>query len=221
VIEEGPSGHRHPVAAIEAPLRDSVTGERPSGARATERHGDAGASAIRLRELVDANFDFIWRSLRRLGVSPVDSDDGAQRVFLVASRRLEDIQSGRERAFLFSTACHVAREMRRAASRRPEALLEHAVEGEAIADSAPDPEQCADRKQTRALLDDVLDGLPMEARTVFVLFEMEELNVPEIAALLDIPVGTVASRLRRARELFRAGALRLRARAEFPGGSTP
>jgi RNA polymerase sigma-70 factor (ECF subfamily) len=205
------------VAAVDAPIRDSSADDRPSGARAAERHEDAGATGRRLRELVDANFDFIWRSLRRLGVSPVDSDDGAQRVFVVASRRLEDIEAGRERAFLFSTACHVAREMRRATARRPEALHENAAESEDIADSAPDPEQCADRKQTRALLDDVLDALPLEARTVFVLFEMEELNVPEIAALLEVPIGTVASRLRRARELFRMGALRLRARAEFRG----
>ncbi|HEX7670163.1 MAG TPA: sigma-70 family RNA polymerase sigma factor [Polyangiaceae bacterium] len=192
-----------------------MTDERPSGARAVQTGRDP---ALRLRDLVDANFDFIWRSLRRLGVSAVDSDDGAQRVFVVASRRLEDIEVGRERAFLFSTASLVAREMRRASARRPETLHETA-DGHEIADSAPDPEQCADRKQARALLDGVLDALPMDARTVFVLFEMEELKVPEIAALLEVPVGTVASRLRRARELFRAGTARLKARAEFRGGT--
>lgn len=218
MIEERPSGHRRQVATVEAPTLGAMTDERPSGARVAQRDEDAAAPALRLREIVDTNFDFIWRSLRRLGVSAVDSDDGAQRVFVVAARRLREIEAGRERAFLFGTACLVAREIRRASARRPEVLNEHA-DGEDIADAAPDPEQCADRKQTRALLDDVLDALPMDARTVFVLFEMEELNVPEIATLLEVPIGTVASRLRRARELFRAGAARLRARTEFRGGT--
>jgi RNA polymerase sigma-70 factor (ECF subfamily) len=195
---------------------DAMTDERPSGARAARPAGPHAAR--RLREIVDANFDFIWRSLRRLGVSAADSDDGAQRVFVVASRRLAEIELGRERAFLFGTAYLVAREMRRASSRRHEALHDDTDSTE-VADSAPNPEQCADRKQTRALLDEALDALPMESRTVFVLFEMEELSMPEIAGLLGVPVGTVASRLRRARELFRAGAARLRARAEFRGGT--
>jgi RNA polymerase sigma-70 factor (ECF subfamily) len=163
----------------------------------------------RLRALVDDHFDFIWRSLRRLGVPARDADDGAQRVFVVASRRVDDIEVGKERAFLFSTAYRVARDMHRSSARHPEAPL---GEDDVLADSAPDPEQLSDRKQTRALLDDVLSGLPLEYRTVFVLFEMEELTVPEIA-LVEAPVGTVASRLRRARELFRAAALRVRARA--------
>jgi RNA polymerase sigma-70 factor (ECF subfamily) len=60
--------------------------------------------------------------------------------------------------------------------------------------------------------------MPLEARSVFVLFELEELTVPEIAAMLDLPIGTVASRLRRGRELFRAAATRMRARATFHGG---
>lgn len=177
--------------------------------------GCGDASPARLRELVDTNFDFIWRSLRRLGISPADADDGAQRVFVVASRRLAEIEPGRERSFLFGTACRVAREIRRSAARRPEAALEDVD----VADPAPDPEEFADRKRTRALLDVVLDSLPLESRTVFVLFELEEMSAPEIALLLDVPPGTVASRLRRARELFRAAALRLRARAEFRGGT--
>ncbi len=61
--------------------------------------------------------------------------------------------------------------------------------------------------------------MPMEARSVFVLFELEELTVTEIARVLEVPIGTVSSRLRRARELFRAAALRLRAHAAFHGGA--
>jgi len=62
----------------------------------------------------------------------------------------------------------------------------------------------------------VLDELPLEERAVFVLFELEELSVPEIAELCALKVGTAASRLRRAREAFRAATQRLRARQDFP-----
>lgn len=210
MIEEVDAGHREPVTQAESPV-GPVADERASGVGAARpvNPGD------RLRVLVDTNFDFIWRSLRRLGVSRADSDDGAQRVFVVASRRLADIEPGKERAFLFSAAYRIAREMRRASARRPEASLDDVD----LADPAPNPEQFADRRQARALLDEVLDALPLESRTVFVLFEMEELSMPEIALLLDVPVGTAASRLRRARELFRAAAARVRARAEFRGGT--
>jgi len=170
--------------------------------------------AVRLRSLVDAEFDFVWRCLRRSGLSPADADDGAQRVFVVVARRLGDVEPGKERAFLFGTAQRVAGEMRRAASRRPETATD---ELEAV-DPLPSPEEFTDRKRARALLDSVLASMPLEARTVFVLFELEELTVPEIARWVGVPEGTVASRLRRAREIFHAAAARYRAHAEFRGG---
>jgi RNA polymerase sigma-70 factor (ECF subfamily) len=61
-------------------------------------------------------------------------------------------------------------------------------------------------------VDEILDGLPFEMRVVFVLFEKEELTTHQIAALLDLPMGTVASRLRRSRELFQEGVDRFRAK---------
>lgn len=167
-----------------------------------------------LRALVKAHFSFIWRSLRRLGVAANDADDAAQRVFWVASQRLADIEAGKERAFLFGTATLVAHEFRRAGKRRPE-VAETDVD---VADGGPTLDELVDRRRARAMLDAVLDSMPMEQRTVFVLFEFEELSVPEIALLVDAPLGTVSSRLRRARELFHAAADRVRARASFKGG---
>src|SRR5207253_2750509 len=112
------------------------------------------------------------------------------------------------------TAYRVRRELRRLAARHPEAPLD----GVDVIDGAPGPEEFADRVRLRALLDQILDEMPLEARSAFVLFELEELTIPEIASLLELPVGTVASRLRRARELFHAAALRVRAHAAFRGG---
>jgi RNA polymerase sigma-70 factor (ECF subfamily) len=178
------------------------------GAAATRAEG------ARLRGLVDDQYDFIWRSLRRLGVPEGDADDCAQQVFLVASRKLDDIVVGCERPFLFSTALRVASDARRSRSRRRE-VFEDVDEPR---DSAPDPEQIADQKRARALLDEVLDSLPMELRAVFVLYELEELPSAEIAEVLALPIGTVASRLRRAREEFQRIIARMKARDAFDGG---
>jgi RNA polymerase sigma-70 factor, ECF subfamily len=68
--------------------------------------------------------------------------------------------------------------------------------------SGPDPEALVEAKQRRARLERALDELPEEQRAVFVLFEVEGMSRREIAELLELPAGTVASRLRRAREHF-------------------
>ena len=64
--------------------------------------------------------EFVWRTQRRLGVRPADADDAVQEVFVVAARRLGDIENGRERAFLFGIAARVASTRRRTLRRRPE-----------------------------------------------------------------------------------------------------
>jgi RNA polymerase sigma-70 factor (ECF subfamily) len=180
-----------------------------SGAAAKDAEREPFAQ-VRLRAIVRANYAFLWRSLRRLGVAPSDLDDAAQRSLGVLARRLEDIAAGSERAFLFKTALRVASQMRR--SQRRDRL---AFEPERV-DDAPDPQPLPDeaiaRSEARALLDEVLDAMPLDVRAVFVLFELEQLTTSEIAALLEIPAGTVSSRLRRGREQFEAIARRMRAR---------
>jgi RNA polymerase sigma-70 factor, ECF subfamily len=164
----------------------------------------------RLTAMFNAHFDFVWRSLRRLGVAGPAVDDAAQEVFVVASRRLASIDAGKEKAFLFGTALRVASDARRSLGRRRDR-----VAGDGLADPAdpgPAADELLDRKRARALLDDIVDGLPDEARPVFVLHELEGMTMAEIASCLDIPAGTVASRLRRAREAFHAAIARARPR---------
>lgn len=158
------------------------------------------ASEARLRAVVEAHFDFIWRLLRRLGLRPADADDAAQQVFMIATQKLHAIAPGSERSFLYGAAVRVAANARRAAQRRLEqgadALEQHAAPG-----LHPEQRQALDEAWT--LLDELLERLPDELRRVLVLAEIEQLEVAEIAALEGIPVGTAASRLRRAREEFR------------------
>jgi RNA polymerase sigma-70 factor (ECF subfamily) len=75
-------------------------------------------------------------------------------------------------------------------------------------DDKPRPDELSDQTRARAVLDRVLVRMPEDMRVVFVLCEIEQMTAPEIARLLDLPVGTVASRLRRGRELFEARAAR-------------
>lgn len=154
----------------------------------------------RIRTMVLSNFEFIWRTLRGHGIPARAVDDATQRVFLIASRKLDSIVAGSERAFLYSTARGVAANVRRTLSRSredtDEGLLARAVDGK------PDPEQEAQRSESKRLLEQILGAMEEDARDVFVLFELEGFTSAEIAALLGIPVGTVASRLRRARTTF-------------------
>jgi RNA polymerase sigma-70 factor (ECF subfamily) len=172
-----------------------------------------GASEARLRLLMAAHFDFVWRSLRRLGLQGPDADDGAQEVFLVASRKLSQIEAGRERNFLFSTAVRVASTRRRSVKRRREEPLLNLDDQER---SEPGPERLTEMSRARRELQEILDGMVWEQRLPFILFELEEQTVPEIAGTLGLPIGTVSSRLRAAREHFQASLRRLHARDAFP-----
>jgi RNA polymerase sigma-70 factor, ECF subfamily len=167
-----------------------------------------GANA-RLHAMFEREFAFVWRMLRRLGVAEASIDDCAQQVFFVATRKVDSIDPDRERAFLLGVAINVAAEARRTqaiAREQPHDGLDE------VEHAAPNPEQLSDRKRALELLDQALEELPFELRTVFVLFEVEGTPTDDIASLLDIPRGTVASRLRRAREEFHTIAKRLRAR---------
>jgi len=179
-------------------------------AEPAEAHAVPGAD--RLASIARENYQFVWRSLRRLGVAAPGTDDAAQRVFVLAAEKLTVIVPGCERAFLFQTALRVAMSIRRTYAARREAAVGDALED--LIDPAPLPDANAEERQRRAHLDALLEALPMELRAVFVLFEIEGLESAEIGAMLEIPVGTVASRLRRAREIFGEQAARLRKRLE-------
>lgn len=169
-----------------APVREGAATERQS-----------------LPEMFAQHFAFVWRSVRRLGISESNADDAAQEVFVVAMRKHDRIEPGREKAFLFGTAIRIASDMRRAAARRRDRVAiaddigAHAVSG------ADAPDSMVDQKRGRELLDRCMDALSDELRAVFILFELEEMSGAAIAELLAIPPGTVASRLRRARAEFR------------------
>ena len=186
----------------------------PSAEAGVPSRFQSTSHATRLRATVANHFSFVWRSLRNLGVAQGDVDDAAQQVFLVLSQKLDAVPSGQERAFLFGTAVRIASRARRTRNRRREVS-----ELPAQVDPAPDPEESLDRSQERAWLDEILQRLEPDLRSVFILFAVEDLTVSEISNVLGIPRGTAASRLRRAREEFRGHVRRLEAQSRSYGGS--
>ena len=155
----------------------------------------------RLRLMVDKHFDAVWRALRRLGVPAGAADDEAQNVFLVAARRLPEIEVGGERQYLLGIAWRVASDARHTLFRRREVPLgDMDPESSLAAPPARRPDEVLEQKQVLELLAALLDKMPQALRDAFVLFELEELSAPDVARVLKIPVGTVASRVRRARE---------------------
>jgi RNA polymerase sigma-70 factor (ECF subfamily) len=181
--------------------------ESTSEAPIAAAHAPPAESAERVRREVRANYEFLWRSLRRLGVAPAVVEDAAQQVLVIFARRIDDVHFGAERAFLFATATRVAADFRKKQARSREiadsdALDEHPSR-------LPPADQLIDEGRARELLDWVLAQMPVELRSVFILFEIEDITMATIAEMLELPPGTVASRLRRARALFESIAQRL------------
>jgi RNA polymerase sigma-70 factor (ECF subfamily) len=168
------------------------------------------ASQARLSAIAEAHFAWLWRLLRRLGVHPSDVEDAAQQVFLVVSRRLDVIERGSEQSFLFGVAIRVSVEFRRVRRDVPTPDVELDVRK-----SSPGMEDLVDQHRAREVLGEILDGMPLELRTVFILFELEQMTKTEISNVVGIPEGTVVSRLRRAREVFENRVKQRKAASDF------
>lgn len=159
------------------------------------------AKPMDLPTLYETQFDFVWRSLRRLGVPSADVADAIQEVFLTVHRKLGEFEGRcKVSTWLFQIAYGVARTRKRKAHVRREVL--DGTEFDELPETRRSPEDALCYQQDIELLDRVLDSLSLEQRAVFVLFEIEEFNCEEIAQMLEIPLGTVYSRLRLGRAAF-------------------
>lgn len=199
-------------------LVDSVTDRGPTGhsgavTNASHRAARTGTPwdepAPTIEQLYELHFDFIWRSLRRLGVPDGALDDAVQEVFITAYHRLESFE-GRSsvRSWLFGIAIHVAQRSYRTARRRPDRALEEV----ASLGTSQGPHDAAEHAEAIRLVYELLDGLDLDRRAIFVLAELEEMTGPEIADALGVELNTVYSRLRAARRDFNSALARHRAR---------
>lgn len=169
--------------------------------RMASAHGASGMHQA-LAEAYEAHFDFVWRSLRRLGVPADGLEDAAQDVFVVAARKIHEFEGrAKVRTWLFAIAQRVAMRKRRDAfrhHRRTEAVeREHAhfdaghVNPTAAQDAA-------------TMLASMLEQLDEAQRLVFVLVEIEGMTAVEVAESLGANVNTVYSRIRSAKKRMQA-----------------
>jgi len=151
---------------------------------------------------------FAWRVLRRLGVAEGDVDDVCQEVFVTVHRRLPTFE-GRSspRTWLYGICVRTASEHRRRAVHRRE-VVDGSPQGP---DLGPTQEDAAALREARVMLDRILEGLDDDKRAVFVLYEIEELPMAEVAAAVGCPLQTAYSRLHAARRDVDAAVHRLHA----------
>jgi RNA polymerase sigma-70 factor (ECF subfamily) len=154
---------------------------------------------------------FAWRVLRRLGVGDADVDDACQEVFLTVHRRLPFFE-GRSspRTWIYGICVRVASDHRRRAGARRETASARPPEG--VVDAHQ--EDVVATRQARAELDRLLDSLDEDQRAAFVLYEIEELPLREVAAALGCPLQTAYSRLQAGRRSIEEALRRRRAKEE-------
>lgn len=169
----------------------------PDGAEASR-----GAVRPSFREVFDDHAPYVWRSLLGLGVRESDVADASQQVFLVVHDRLvaNQIPSASLRTFVYGVCLRVASDFRKRAHVRHEQLYAEPPESFHPATQ----EKIAGHRETLASLEAVLEGLSQPQREAFVLYEIEELSMAEVAAALGCPLQTAYSRLHAARKVVRA-----------------
>jgi RNA polymerase sigma-70 factor (ECF subfamily) len=161
---------------------------------------DEPLKALDFNAIFRAEFDYVWNSLRRLGVPERDLEDLTHDVFFRIYERLADYDAARPvRPWLFGFSFRVASDYRRRFSNRRE-LLSRASE---TSDPAPTALDRLVQVEAMNLAQAALEGIEIERRAVFILHEIDGSSVPEIAAALGLPLNTTYSRLRVAREEFR------------------
>ena len=161
------------------------------------------------RRLFDMHFDYVWRSLRRLGVPARDLEDLTHDVFLRVYGQLHRYDSTRPlRPWLFAFVFRMASDYRRL-SRNQRELLDADVD---VADPDASPVDRLVRAEALSVGQAALECLDIERRAVFILHELDGSPIPEVAAALAIPVNTAYSRLRSARDQFDSAVRRLRLR---------
>jgi RNA polymerase sigma-70 factor (ECF subfamily) len=170
------------------------------------------------QDVYRAHFPRVWRTLARLGVREADLMDVTQNVFIIVHRQLGEFEGRSElTTWLFSICRLVVKDYLRSAPIRREIVVEvRELAGRSWPGETPI--QHVDARDRLGLLQAILAKMPEKLRVVFVLFELEEMNGEEIAALLELPVGTVRSRLRLAREAFQREVRALGEETETRGG---
>jgi RNA polymerase sigma factor (sigma-70 family) len=162
---------------------------------------------IRFEAEVLPHLDAAYRFARWLANSPSDADDVVQEAVLRAFRGFEGLRGSDVKAWLLAIVrnCHLtALDQRRRRAFQPLPEEHDAQDGHHMIATTPDPESDSMRHDEARMLDRLMSGLPSDQREVLVLREIEDMGYREIAQMTAVPIGTVMSRLARARAALKA-----------------
>jgi RNA polymerase sigma-70 factor (ECF subfamily) len=173
--------------------------------------------AVSFDDVYQRYVDFIWRSVRRLGVDAGAVDDVVQQVFMVVYRRLPEFcHASSVRTWVFGIMLRVVREHRRSLRRKSPHGAFAQTDPETLADDRErGPDESTARAEAARLLQRWLDQLDDDKREVFVLAELEQMTAKEIADVLGANKSTVYSRLRTARLDLEKAAQRCRQKDDW------
>jgi RNA polymerase sigma-70 factor, ECF subfamily len=173
------------------------------------------ASSTTIADIYRDHFPFVWRMVRRLGIGDAQCEDAVQDVFIVVHRRLPDFERRSSvRTWLAGIVRRVVRDHRRTNARKPALGPAHAADllVDDLSTGHASPEENVMATEAARMLHDLLDSLDDDKREVFILAELEQWSIADIAEATGVKVNTASSRLRLAREAFEEAAQRLRAR---------
>ena len=180
--------------------------------------GGGSAPGVALDDLCvrifEDEFDYVYRTLVRMGAGPADAEDLAQEVFLVMWRRRADWDAGRPlRPWLFGVAMRVAHEHRQRRRREaPVGVVDQT-------DERPYAEDQLAASRARAVVVQAIAALPEKQRAVLILHEIDGTPMREVAEVLEVPLFTAYTRLRAARRSFARAVRRLE--LARPGAGRP
>jgi RNA polymerase sigma-70 factor (ECF subfamily) len=159
-----------------------------------------------LAQIYDANFGFVWRNAKRLGVPEASAEDVAQDVFLIVQRRIGDFDGRASlQAWIFGILVRVVRGHRRSFRRkgaRCVSLEQDASSHAVTAAPGPTPSDLAEHSERVRLLDTLLQELDEEKRLLLILSELEQWTLREIAQFMGSNISTIHVRLRAAKRAF-------------------
>lgn len=174
------------------------------------QEGERPAARVDFDAMYRAHFGFVWRTLRRLGVSVDALDDTAQEVFLVVHRRASELRAeGSHKAWLFAIAQRVASDHRRWRRRKGHV---QSLEGE-VPGRSQTPLEHAMHREASDLVLEFLAQLDEHRRAAFLLADLEQMTAPEIARATGANINTVYYRIASARKAFAAFVLERHPRA--------
>jgi len=174
-------------------------------------NADSASPLAAFQAVFAAEFSYVCRALRRLGVREADLEDQAQEVFVQVHGKLASYDAARPiRPWLFAFAYRTAGNYLRSAWYRRERASDLATMPDAVAPAhCETPESALSQRQLQEQVLAALAGVPLDRRSALIMHDIDGFSAPEISQALEVPVNTVYSRVRVGRDEFRAALKRM------------